>query len=76
MAEAAKAASELPEPQGAVPGGWVPLVPGMLGFCGVQPGSSREETSPCSMAEMRGPGERRDLVRGRQCSSANIQHLL
>lgn len=60
--EAAKAASELPEPWGAVPRGWVPLVPGVLGLCRLQPGSLRDETSPCFMAEMRGSGEQRDLV--------------
>lgn len=54
----------------------VPLVPGVRGLCRLQLGSSREETSPCSAAKMRGPGEQRDLVRCTQCSSAKIQCLL
>lgn len=61
-----------PRAMGCSPRGWVPLVPSVLDLCKLQPGSPRDETSPCSMAEARGRGEQRDLVRGRQCSRSSV----
>lgn len=52
----AKAASDLPEPRGEVPRGWVPLEPGVLGLCQLQPGSLGKEMCPCSVVETRGLG--------------------